>query len=267
MKHTITTFTTISTLALALTASTAFAQTKPPQLEIAIGVKGGMNGSWTQEVPEDSRFKVNNQEYVVDPEYYPLFGLGGDIGLALEVRAWSLLTLETGLKVSFDNGEGWNDKKSAGSGTVITRITQKQTTQSWRIPLMLKIGGTSGLVRPFFGVGAEFIIQSQSNIEYTEEKRAGSLDPESLRRLKERNQIEPSTYVGLGATAGLEIDLGFLRIPIELRGLYNVNYNDSFAERVKVEGNDPNNVKFTYNGMYQGHFGFSIGLLYNHTLF
>ena len=126
-----------------------------------------------------------------------------------------------------------------------------------------------GLALLSFGVNplTGGVISSRAIDEYTEEKRAGSLDPESLRRLKERNQIEPSTYVGLGATAGLEIDLGFLRIPIELRGLYNVNYNDSFAERVKVEGNDPNNVKFTYNGMYQGHFGFSIGLLYNHTLF
>ena len=258
----------ISALVVLGITSTGFAQAKKPAtLEIGVGIKGGMNGSWATEVPEQSRIRSGNQEYVVDPEYYPLFGLGGDFGLSVDIRAWGLIALETGFKVSFDNGKGWNDKKQAGSDTVITRINQEQSTLSYRIPLMLKLSGTSGLVRPYLSLGAEFVIQSENNIEYTEEKRAGQLAPGELERLQQRNQIDPSSYVGLGGALGLEIDLGFLRIPIELRGLYNVNYGESFDERVKVEGDNPNAWVFRYNGMYQGHFGFSIGILYNHTLF
>lgn len=266
MRRTIAMTTTISALMLMGMTSVAMGQTKPKKLELGIGVKGGMNGSWTTEVPEDSRFSKGNTTYTVDPEYYPLFGLGGDIGLSVDLRAFGIVAIETGVTYSFDNGAGWNDKKDGQSGQIITRINQEQSTTSLRIPLLLKLSGTSGLVRPFIGLGAEFVFQQSSNIKYIEEKRAGQEDPESFAARQRRNQIETSDYVGLGGTLGLEIDLGFLRIPIEFRGLYNVNYDESFDSRVRVEGDDPNNFVFQYNGMYQGHFGFSIGILYNHTL-
>lgn len=237
-----------------------------PQLEIGIGIKGGMNGSWVTEVPEDSTYtNSNGQRFVVDPDFYPMFGLGGDFGLAVDVRAWSIVGLETGVRLSFDNGRGWNDKKIRGSDTVITRVVQEQSTQSVRIPLLLKLSASSGLIRPFFGLGAEFVVQRDSSLVYSEEKRAGQLGPGELDRLQARNQIETNNYTTLGATLGLEINLDVIRIPIELRGLYNVGYDESFDERVRVEESN-GDTTFVYDGGYQGHFGFSIGILYNHTL-
>lgn len=244
----------------------AAAQDAPPRLDLSIGVKGGMNGSWTTEVPEDSRFQAGGNEYVVDPEYYPLFGLGGDFGLSMELRAWGLIGLETGVRFSFDNGKGWNDKKDASSGTILARVNQEQSTTSVRVPLYLKLSGTSGLVRPYIGLGFEFVNQTESAIDYSVENRAGTVDPNDMERLKARNQIEPSSYTGVGANLGIEIDLGFLKIPIELRGLYNLNYDESFAGRIRVEGDDGSTAKFYYNGAYQGHFGFTVGILYNYSI-
>ena len=255
----------LATLALGLTllSPQAQAQEAPSRLDLSIGLKGGMNGAWTTEVPEDSRVKIGSQDYIVDPEYYPMFGLGGDFGLALEVRAFGLVGLETGVRFSFDNAKGWNDKKDAASGVVIARVNQEQSTTSIRVPLWLKLSATSGLVRPFMGLGIEYVNQTESTIEYTVENRAGTYDPG---RLSSRNLIETSSYTGVGGTLGLEIDLGFLKIPIELRGLYNLNYDESFAGRVRVQGDDPNTANFYYNGAYQGHFGFSIGVLYNYSI-
>lgn len=256
----------VTTTTTANAAAMPIIKERLPQLEIGIGIKGGMNGSWVTEVPEDSRYTDSNgQQFVVDPDFYPMFGLGGDVGLAVDIRAWSIVGIETGVRLSYDNGRGWNDKKLTGSDTVITRVVQEQSTQSLRIPLLLKLSASSGLVRPFFGVGAEFVRQRESTLVYSEEKRAGQLGAGELEKLQARNLIETTNYTTIGATLGLEINLDFIRIPIEFRGLYNLDYDESFEKRVRVEESN-GDTTFVYNGQSQGHFGFSIGILYNHTL-
>jgi hypothetical protein len=234
------------------------------RLDIVGGLKGGLNGSWFTEIPEDSRVNIGGQEYIVDPDYYPSFGLGGTVGLALDIRAMGIVGLETGLHLSFDNAKGWNDLKV--NGQVATRINQEQSTTSMRIPLLLKVGSPDGTVKPALGLGVEFVVQSDSTIEYSEEKRAGQLGAGELERLQARNQIEPSSYTLGVVSLGLEIDFGNLRMPIELRAAYNLGYDDGFAERVRVEGDNPNNAVFYYNGAYQGHFGLFLGLVYDYEL-
>jgi hypothetical protein len=234
------------------------------RLDLMGGLKGGLNGSWFTEIPEDSVVNIGGQDYIVDPDYYPSFGLGGAVGLALEARAWGIVGLETGVYLSFDNAKGWNDIKV--NGTVATRINQQQSSTSTRVPLMIKVGTPDGTVRPVFGLGVEFVSQTDSTINYTEEKKAGSADPQSLKALQDRNQIETSSYTLGVLSLGLEIDFGQLRMPIELRAAYNLGYDDSFGSRVRVEGDDPNNAKFYYNGAYQGHFGLFLGLVYDYEL-
>ena len=50
-----------------------------PDLQISLGVKGGLNGSWTTEIPEN-----DPNSPVGDPDYFPLFGLGGSFGGRLQ---------------------------------------------------------------------------------------------------------------------------------------------------------------------------------------
>jgi hypothetical protein len=236
------------------------------RLDIMAGLKGGLNGSWLTEVPEDSRVNLGGRDYIIDPDYYPGFGLGGAIGIAVDVRAWGVVGIETGLTYSYDNARGWNDLKDGASGQVISRINQDQSTTSLRIPLLIKVSSPDGMVKPVLGLGFEFVRQLDSSLEYSEERRAGQLAPGELERLQNRNLIEPSNYTLGVLSLGLEIDFGPLRMPIELRAAYNLGYDSSFDERIRTEGDNPNNARFYYNGAYQGHFGLFLGLVYDYEL-
>lgn len=233
-----------------------------PDLQISLGIKGGLNGSWTTEIPEN-----DPNSPVGDPDYFPLFGLGGSFGGVFELRAFGWLGLETGYYLSFDNGKGWNDITQAGSSTVITRITEEQKTTSARIPLLLKFSTPKGTVRPALGLGVEFVRQSESSITYDQEAKAGRVSDSDMEELRRRNQIEPSNYVVAALSLGLEIDLGDVRIPIELRGMYNLNYEDDFASRVRTGQDDSNQTTLFYNGAYQGHFALFVGVIYDYSLF
>ncbi len=254
--------------ALAL-PSQAMGQATPPtdpdafRLDIAVGLKGGAAGSWALEVAEDVAipFEDSTAEFRGDPEFYPMFGMGGDVGLSVDVRALGIIGIETGFRLSFDNGEGWNDKKLANSDRVIARIFQEQTTTSFRVPLLLKLSGNEGIVRPVLGLGAEFVFQTDSSIAYRGEDRAGSADG-SLTVPRRRNKIETSAYTMVSAAFGLEVNVDQIRIPIEIRGGYNLGWSDSPGDRVRARFDESGNDELIYNGEFMGHFGVSIGVLY-----
>ena len=233
------------------------------RLDRTAGVKGGLGGSWALEVPESA-----TQGDPIDQQtksYYSQFGLGGDVGLAVDVRALGIVGLETGFRFSFDNGDGYNELTQAGSDAILVRINQYQRTNSMRIPFLLKVGKPNGIVKPTFGLGIELVRQRQSTIRYdVEEINATEPDDVTTRR-EERNQIEPSNYPAGTLALGIEIDTGPIKIPIELRAQYNLKYaGGSFEERVRVEGSG-NDATYYYDGAYMGHFGVTVGLMYDHT--
>ena len=231
------------------------------RLDLTAGVKGGLGGSWALEVPENAPTRIDQQS----KSYYSQFGLGGDVGLAVDVRALGIVGLETGFRFSFDNGDGYNELTQAGSDAILVRINQYQRTNSMRIPFLLKVGKPNGIVKPTFGLGIELVRQRQSTIRYdVEESNATEPDDVTTRR-EERNQIEPSNYPAGTLALGIEIDTGPIKIPIELRAQYNLKYaGGSFEERVRVDrsGADP---VYYYDGAYMGHFGVTVGLMYDHT--
>ena len=231
------------------------------RLDLTAGVKGGLGGSWALEVPENAQTRIDQQT----KSYYSQFGLGGDVGLAVDVRALGIVGLETGLRFSFDNGDGYNELTQAGSDAILVRINQYQRTNSLRIPFLLKVGKPNGIVKPTFGLGVELVRQRQSTIRYdVEEINATEADDVTARR-EERNQIETSNYPAGTLALGIEIDTGPVKIPIELRAQYNLAYaGNSFSERVRVEGSG-NDATYFYDGAYMGHFGVTIGLMYDHT--
>lgn len=231
------------------------------RLDLTAGVKGGLNGSWALEVPENAPTRIDQQS----KSYYSQFGLGGDVGLAVDVRALGIVGLETGFRFSFDNGDGYNELTQAGSDAILVRINQYQRTNSMRIPFLLKVGKPNGIVKPTFGLGVELVRQRQSTIRYdVEEINATEADDVTARR-EERNQIETSNYPAGTLALGIEIDTGPIKIPIELRAQYNLKYaGGSFDERVRVEGSG-NDATYYYDGAYMGHFGVTIGLMYDHT--
>ena len=258
--------------ALALASVTLFALDASAQedasldrIDLAIGIKGGATGSWViDEMPESSNITGTN--FVVDPDFFPMFGWGGNVGLSVDARYAGIIGIETGVLLSFDNGEGWTDKQDA-SGTVLARIYQKQESTSLRIPLMLKLSTPSGTVRPVFGAGIEFVNQSDSKLTYRTDNQAGNADALTA-ELNRRNLIVPSSYMMAKVALGMELNFGAVRIPIEVAGMFNPTWENSFANRVTaVRGSNANDFEFDYDGIYQGHFSINIGVLYNYGLF
>lgn len=217
------------------------------------GLKGGVTGSAAQGAGKtDSIQGTDGNNYLLSPNgLYPMFGAGGAFGAVLEVRAMDFIGIETGFYYSRDNGGGWNDLTDSG-GNKITRISQEQATTAYHIPLLLKANVPGPLLRPFLGIGFEFIRQSTSTLTYTEDGNSSMASP-----LQARNLVTTSNYTVLLATVGMELKFGEIRIPIEVRAGYNLGFDKSLDSRATYDAG-----KLTYNGEYQGHIGLFTGFLY-----
>jgi hypothetical protein len=237
-------------------------QARAIDLQIGVGLKGGINGSAVDRVPKEHTYELENgtRYPVANTELYPMFGIGGTFGLMTDVRFEDIIGLETGLHLSYDNGSGFEDKTVNGED--VARIYQEQRTTAFHIPLLLKVNVSGETVKPFLGLGVEFVIQTDSSLEYRQEERGGRY----ISPVFDKNEIEPSTYTLFQVTMGLEFDLGPVRIPIELRGGYNLGFDPGASSRVRPEGTNQANATFVYDGQYQGHFGVFTGVTYDFDL-
>lgn len=235
------------------------APAKALDIDVNVGLKGGLGGVAVSGVPTDSLIISGN--FGEKAEFYPMFGLGGTGGLALEVRALDMLGLETGVYWSNDSAEGWNEKTFEDTGAVVSVWHQKQETSALHIPLLLKLNVPSPLARPFLGLGAEFVRQRTSTLSYREEVRLGTVS--GLSRVQDRNQIETNNYALILLTTGVEFSLGPVRIPVELRAGYNLAFDKNLDARTR---RDSATGKVYYDGAYQGHFGLTTGVLYSFDL-
>lgn len=217
------------------------------RLSIGVGLKGGLNGSLVSGVPENEPIDGTGR---IDPNIYPMFGLGGGVGLLVEARYEGFIGFETGFHISFDNGSGFEDINDP-AGNNLLRRNQDQSTTAYHIPLLLKFIVPGELVQPVFGLGLEIVVQSSSELEF---------DPENV--YPDRYEIETDTYALLAATLGLEFNVGVVRIPLELRLGYNVGFSNNASDRVDYDGST-----LTYFGAYQGHFGLFTGIAYDYDLF
>ena len=244
-------------LALASNVSEATAEGTPFSLTVSGGVKGGLSGSTARGVPEGDPYEIDGNEYSIaqGPDLYPMFGLGGGVGGFLELRAIDIVGVEFGVFQSWDNGDGWEDKNDM-FGNVIGRFNQEQRTRALHIPIMAK-ASIPGFVRPTFGLGVELVKQQKSTLTY----RSDNLITDQL---NDHYTITTSNYALLAFSFALEIDLGSIRIPIELRGGYNTGFKKDLKERATASGNF-RNPDFEYDGKYEGHFGLFTGVVYQHN--
>ncbi len=265
---------------MALSPSVAVAQGnvsfgEDSSLSAHIGLRGGLNGvaGWgfdndatvLDRDGQEYSFPMPQQNPWVYPEYYGHFGLGGSGGLTLEFRHRSIVGFETGAFISRDRASGYVDKRQAGTGTVIARIESEQETTSVRIPLMLKAMIPTPTIRPYVSAGVEVVVQTSSDLSYTQDRQAGSYGTESdMDELNRRNQIETSTYPLLAGTLGAEISAGSaVSIPIELRFGWNLGHSRDMEERATYR---PDSNEIIYDGQYAGHFGIYTGVTYRFDL-
>lgn len=251
--------------ALLLTPAAASAQTR---IDLSAGIKGGVAMSAHKEVPDltfeqASRFNSNTGD---DAGFYNGFGAGAGFGLMLEARAWEVFGLETGLYYRQDDSTGWSDKTI--NGVDRGRVYLDQDTTALHIPVLLKVNAPTETIKPFLGLGLQFVIQQTSSIDYRGERENpndATVDNFAA-NLNERNRIETSSYTMLQLTTGIEIDLGYIRIPVELRAGYNLGFDDSFEARVEAEQQPDGSYEFVYDGAYIGHFGVYTGVAYDWDL-
>lgn len=228
-------------------------------LQLAGGIKGGMNGSAVNGVPEGDPYVIDGVEYpglVQGPDIYPMFGIGAGVGGVFEIRFLDIVGLETGVIHSWDNGNGWEDKNDP-NGRKIGRVAQEQRTRALHFPIMAR-ASVPGLVRPTFGLGFEIVKQLSSTYTY----RSGEFD---VTTLNDHYTITESTYPLFAFSFGLEVDLGQIRIPIELRGGYNIGFKKDLIGRAEASGN-PGFPDFEYDGRYEGHFALYTGVIYQYDL-
>jgi hypothetical protein len=237
------------------------------RLDLTIGVKGGVSGAFnTEEVPDSMAYEKDGQSVrVSDADIFPLFGLGGNVGLSVDARYAGIVGIETGFSLSFDNGEGWTDKNAA-NGTTIARIYMNQETTSLRVPLLLKLSTGTGTVRPVFGVGVEFVNQIDSRVTYRSENRAGDGDA-AAQQLTDTYNAVPTNYMVAKGVLGMELNFDMVRIPIEIGGMYNPTFENTLNYRLdNLELATDGTYTADYRGEYEGHFTITIGVLFNYGL-
>lgn len=237
------------------------------RIDVAAGLRLGASGA--------AGFGFEDDEYVEDqngqrvpaptdgtwayPEYYPHGGAGVTGGLTLEGRYNDIVGLETGFFYSRDNAAGWVDKRHANTDQRLATIHSEQRTSALHIPLLLKASVPTEHVRPFIAGGFNFVFQNSSELEYRQE-RAGNnryATEQDMQRLNDRNQIEPSNYAQVHGSAGVELLIEDIRIPVELRLGYTLGYDQAMDQRAR--GQDG---QIIYDGVYLGHFGIFVGALY-----
>lgn len=251
-----------ATLAFSTTASAQ--DSGKTRLDLSVGIKGGAAMSAVTEVPNLTPEQWTRYGARDDASgFFGAFGVGAAGGLALEARVWEVLGLETGFYYSQDHATGWLDKEHAQSNTNLGRIYSEQDTSALHIPLLIKVNAKTEMIKPFFGLGLEFVFQQDSDLSYRTDDRA--VEP-FVAEYERRNRIEPSSYTLLQLTTGIEIDLGDVRIPIEVRAGYNLGFDDTFSARVDPREQDDGSYLLFYDGEYLGNFGFLTGVMYDFDL-
>lgn len=235
-------------------------------MDILVGIKGGVAGTATSEVPKLSA--ADQARYAQpsdDTGFYPGFGIGPGVGLSLEARLLGMVGLESGIYYMGDNLTGWQDKSVNGIDR--GRVTMEHEVTALHVPLLIKgVIPTPGL-KPFLSLGVEFVFQQSSSLEYRTERdndNDATIDQYGP-IFNTRNNVATANYTMLQLTTGVEIDLGVVRVPIEIRAGYNLGWDDSFDARVDAEGVGPD-ARFTSNGENLAHFGIFTGVVYDYEL-
>lgn len=222
----------VTTLFVLLFASPAAAV----PFSLNVGLKGGPNGSVSEQVPEEP-----GRDVPISGQ----FGIGWGVGPTVEFRAFKFVGLETGLYYSKDRGSGHTDI----SGTGIS-IDHTQTAKALHVPVLAKVAFPTPLLEPYAGLGLEFVSQQDNQLKF---------DPEPQRITYEAKN---ASYKLFQVTAGVAFKVGSFQIPIELRGGYNLDWeSSSFDDRIDTSEIGSN--KLLYEGAYTAHFGVFTGIQYN----
>lgn len=216
------------------------AQAQVPGLDVGIGAVGYFGGNFLDE-PDDKIIEDNGRQLGV---IYPGFGgtaAGG--GLLLDARYAGIVGIETGLL--FVQGEGKGDINDVD-------ITLK--TQELHIPLLLKLSAPTPVVSPNIFGGLEFVVPLESKAE-----QELQLAPDGVSAFAKGYKL---LSFGLGMEFALPIVGVDIRIPLALRGGYNLDDTGKIEDRARynIQGNLIRSMEF--NAAWQWHASATLGVMY-----
>lgn len=247
-------------------------------MTVSFGIKGGVNMQGGAEVPDlsaeqRSEYNLDNTKQSEDSGIYDHFGAGPAVGGFAEVRFYDVVGLEFGLFFAQDNATGWEDKliNSQEQG----RVSHDLNVNALHMPVLFKAAVDNETIKPFVALGPEFVFQQSSEIEYrfTEDTQSGYTrsfveGTNSQPGFEERIVTDTSNYVLLQFNFGMEVDLGEVRIPFEIRTGFNPSFGgDSFNDRMDAEEREGDQFfNFVYDSKYLGHVGIYTGIAYDFDL-
>lgn len=278
---------TVCLLAALAVPTTATAQEQEPDLSktsaepsgvpfmVSFGLKGGVNMQGGSEVPDLSaaqltEYNLSDSKQSEDSGIYGHFGAGPAVGGFVEVRFLEMIGLETGLVYAQDNATGWEDKLI--NGVEQGRVSHDLEVNALHVPILFKANVKNETIKPFVGIGTEVVIQQKSELSYRADAENSSSYPDSFVEgaggqpgFEERIKTTTSTYATLQLNFGMEVDLGEVRIPFEIRTGFNPSFKgDDFDARMDAKPREGDQFyDFVYDSKYLGHVGIYTGIAYD----
>ncbi len=222
--------------AIALLTAAAFADPLP--LKGGAGVFFHAGGTFMNQPLEN---EVDG--YLVPAQGWGGFGPGG--GLALELRAFDVVGLELDIIRRTDVARTTFTLSGVGEFPFEAR------QPAWHIPVLVKVGMPTGVVRPNLVGGGQFIIPGDPS----------NTQPDGIEiDVTTRSEAYKAWAFGLGfefAPKGLPIDL---RIPLNLRGAYNTGVGNSSSERADYTFFGDTISAIDYRTVWRWHASASLGV-------
>ena len=216
-------------------AGTAFAL-DIPFIDLRIGVRAGPSLSIISQVAEEDP----------EPVYPGFFGVGWAVGGALSVDYLSIVGLNiefiysrdsaTG-SVEFDDDLGEDSKKETSDFTL--------EASQMHLPIYVRGQIPAGVARPFVNVGIDLVFNRTDGDMIVEQggdapaydgvcEPGVECDP-FPQRLYGVEEVDSELFILVGL--GLDIEIGPVDVPIEMRGLIRPGFSDSVNDRtVTVDG-------------------------------
>ncbi len=236
-------------------------------VDLKIGVRGGPNIAFLPR-PTDS-----SDDDRVNPQGL-FYGLGWDVGGALQFRAFDIIGLEIGWLYTSEQAEAIIELEgvsdcSGGPRCAVQETGARLDFNAHHLPIALHLAAPLGTASPFVTAGIDFVLQrnNRSFSTHAIDPYPEDLDPiadaaliESWHNSVEANYLgnatlnddAPERIAGIIAGVGLNIRVDKIEIPVEFRaniypvtgstlnerGVFAPSGMDTYDERITVQYND-----------------------------
>lgn len=258
--------TAIVAMVVALAANQAFALDLYG-VDLKLGVRGGPNVAFLPR-PVDS-----GEDDAINPQAL-FYGVGWNVGTAIQVRAFDIVGLELGWFYASEQAEARIELEgvsdcSNGPRCSVQEAGARLDYNAHHLPLVLQIAAPLGTARPFVTTGIDFVIarNNRSFSTFERDPYPENLDPATQGDLIERwdnsveaaylrnatlNRDHPERIAGIIAGVGLNIAVDKIEIPVEFRlniypvtgsnlserGVFAPAGTETYDDRVTVQYND-----------------------------